>query len=362
METPSSSSMYASYFQSTQVHSVFVADLSKYTWYQVGVACYNGRGEGPMSTKVKVQTHEDLPGKVDTLRLANVTDISFGVIWLPPIEPNGVLTNYVLSYKVNDKLMSHWLEPFQTSFVIGRFEFNSTYVVQVAASTRMGLGVSEVLTFKTPPPPELPVPPTEIVVEEVTSETISLIVRRQQPTYVRLIVEISTGPERDTFSALPDDYLSTLLPDDHDAEVEETNLTSLSLFSSWKVKAEYQTREELEIPILLDNLRPYTAYRLRVYGKNSKGKSQKRWLPFFLMAESSIPTLSREMMCGKVYHGNKVVEGGRDLQQVVIQWMVSTLLEYEFLVVVIGFLNQLPITGPWSICIYGFCKFKKNLV
>ena len=300
-------------------------DLGKYTWYQAGVACYNGKGEGPTSTKVKVQTLEDLPGKVDALRLANVTDVSFGVIWLPPTEPNGILTNYVLSYKVNDKLMSHWLEPSQTSYVIGRFEFNSTYLVQVAASTRMGLGISEALTFKTPLPPEFPMPPTEIVVEEVTSETISLIVRRQQPTYVHLIIEVSTGPERDTFSALPDDYLSTLLPVDHNAYVEESNLTSsVSLFSNWQVKAEYQSREELEIPILLDNLRPYTAYRLRVYGKNSKGQSQKRWLPFFLMAESSIPAWSHETMCGKLYHGDRVVEDGRDLQKVVLQWMVST--------------------------------------
>ncbi|CAJ1048931.1 LOW QUALITY PROTEIN: usherin [Xyrichtys novacula] len=84
----------------TDTFSHHVAGLSPYTQYmfRVVVSHKHGQTGGPWAT---LRTAEDSPGPVDTPAVSGLHPRSVTVTWVPPTQPNGVITNYTLYLSPN---------------------------------------------------------------------------------------------------------------------------------------------------------------------------------------------------------------------------------------------------------------------
>ncbi|XP_069030560.1 usherin [Embiotoca jacksoni] len=72
-----------------------VEDLSPYTQYmfRVVISHTHGQTAGPWAT---LRTAEDSPGPVDTPTVSGLHPRSVSVTWVPPTQPNGLITNFTL--------------------------------------------------------------------------------------------------------------------------------------------------------------------------------------------------------------------------------------------------------------------------
>ncbi|KAM4587985.1 neural cell adhesion molecule L1-like protein isoform 2-T8 [Odontesthes bonariensis] len=80
-----------------------VPGLTPFSEYSLIVMTFNGRGNGPGSHPVNFKTPEGVPEKNPVFRVTEVQRHSVSVVWAPPLEPNGILTGYLLEYQlIND--------------------------------------------------------------------------------------------------------------------------------------------------------------------------------------------------------------------------------------------------------------------
>uniref|UniRef100_H3CPH1 Neural cell adhesion molecule L1-like protein n=1 Tax=Tetraodon nigroviridis TaxID=99883 RepID=H3CPH1_TETNG len=76
-----------------------VPGLTPFSEYSLIVMTFNGRGNGPGSHPVSFKTPEGVPEKNPVFRVTDVQRHTVSVAWAPPLEPNGVLTGYLLEYQ-----------------------------------------------------------------------------------------------------------------------------------------------------------------------------------------------------------------------------------------------------------------------
>ncbi|XP_044201958.1 usherin [Thunnus albacares] len=79
----------------TDTFSYYLEGLSPYTQYlfRVVVSHTHGQTAGPWAT---LRTAEDSPGALDTPAVSGLHPRSVTVTWVPPSQPNGIITNYTL--------------------------------------------------------------------------------------------------------------------------------------------------------------------------------------------------------------------------------------------------------------------------
>ncbi|KAM7406312.1 hypothetical protein PAMP_000697 [Pampus punctatissimus] len=79
----------------TDIFTYYVEGLSPYTQYlfRVVVTHTHGQTAGPWAT---LRTAEDSPGAVDTPAVSGLHPRSVTVTWVPPLQPNGIITNYTV--------------------------------------------------------------------------------------------------------------------------------------------------------------------------------------------------------------------------------------------------------------------------
>uniref|UniRef100_A0A1I7W993 Fibronectin type-III domain-containing protein n=1 Tax=Heterorhabditis bacteriophora TaxID=37862 RepID=A0A1I7W993_HETBA len=116
-------------------NSCLINDLRKYTDYQISITPYNRAGEGAVS-QLRVRTLEDIPGPVGQLRFTDVLLDSVHVSWDPPVQPNGVVTGYIVNYRTF-KMQSRTQ---QTFYPAAGLEQGVTYFFAVWAETAVGRG------------------------------------------------------------------------------------------------------------------------------------------------------------------------------------------------------------------------------
>ncbi|XP_059483916.1 protein sidekick [Neocloeon triangulifer] len=73
--------------------------LDQYTTYQINIVAFNPAGDGPPSSPVTVTTLEGLPGPPANLTFVDITMTSLLVTWDPPVNRNGKIMGYVVSYE-----------------------------------------------------------------------------------------------------------------------------------------------------------------------------------------------------------------------------------------------------------------------
>ncbi|XP_035799869.2 neural cell adhesion molecule L1-like protein isoform X8 [Amphiprion ocellaris] len=163
-----------------------VPGLTPFSEYSLIVMTFNGRGNGPGSHPVNFKTPEGVPEKNPVFRVTDVQRHTVSLVWDPPMEPNGILTGYLLEYQlINDTEEVGPLQtidisnPDTTKWILRDLEPVSKYKFYLRSCTTVGCGpvVSEecTTTLETsksalPSPPSTPKSP----VTKPTRSTIGL--------------------------------------------------------------------------------------------------------------------------------------------------------------------------------------------
>ncbi|GAB5582647.1 protein sidekick-1 isoform X1 [Prionailurus iriomotensis] len=227
-------------------HHGYITNLKKFTAYFTSVLCFTTPGDGPPSTPQLVRTHEDKPGAVGHLSFTEILDTSLKVSWQEPLEKNGIITGYQVSWEVygrNGSRLTHTLNSTTHEYKIQGLSSLTTYTIDVAAVTAAGAGLATSSTISSGVPPELPGAPSNLVISNISPRSATLQFRPGydgKTSISRWIVEGQVGAigEEEEWVSL----------------YEEEN------------EPDAQT---LEIP----NLTPYTHYRFRMRQVNIVGAS-----------------------------------------------------------------------------------------
>ncbi|XP_027468738.2 protein sidekick-1 isoform X1 [Zalophus californianus] len=228
------------------VHHGYITNLQKFTAYFTSVLCFTTPGDGPPSTPQLVWTHEDKPGAVGHLSFTEILDTSLKVSWQEPLEKNGIITGYQVSWEVygrNSSRLTHTLSNTTHEYKIRGLSSLTTYTIDVAAVTAVGAGLATSSTISSGVPPELPGAPSNLVISNISPRSATLQFRPGydgKTSISRWIVEGQVGAIGDE-----EEWVSLY---------EEEN------------EPDTQT---LEIP----NLTPYTHYRFRMRQVNIVGTS-----------------------------------------------------------------------------------------
>uniref|UniRef100_A0A8D9FE64 Protein sidekick n=1 Tax=Cacopsylla melanoneura TaxID=428564 RepID=A0A8D9FE64_9HEMI len=154
-----------------------MTDLDKYTDYNITVLCFTDPGDGVPSPPVTIRTQEDVPTEVATLQFDEISDRAVKVLWSPPNKINGVLKGYTLSYMMKDKpqtLKTEELSANSTSVKIANLQATTHYRFEVCAWTRVGAGPSRVAIIQSGVEPVLPSPPSKLAITNIEAFSVVL--------------------------------------------------------------------------------------------------------------------------------------------------------------------------------------------
>ncbi|KAL4658231.1 protein sidekick-1-like [Arapaima gigas] len=227
-------------------HSGCIVGLRKFTRYLTSVLCFTTPGDGPRSPPQLVQTHEDKPGPVGHLSFTEILDTSLRVSWLEPSEKNGIIVGYHVSWEVqgkNSTRVTHALPNTTLEYKVTGLTSLTTYTLEVAAATGAGMGAITASTISSGVPPELPGPPSNLVISKISPRSATLKFRAGDDGKTSICKWIVEGQ----VSSIGDD-------------------------EDWRVlyeKANEPDAQVLEVPDLI----PFTHYRFRLRQVNIVGPS-----------------------------------------------------------------------------------------
>ncbi|XP_017558685.1 protein sidekick-1 isoform X3 [Pygocentrus nattereri] len=227
-------------------HLGFVSGLKKFTWYLTSVLCFTTPGNGPRSTPKLVQTHEDIPGPVGHLSFTEILDTSLRVSWEEPVEKNGIITGYLLSWEAQGKNQSRVARTMPNStleYKVTGLTSLTTYTLEVAAMTGAGIGTVTSSTISSGVPPELPGPPSNLVISKISPRSATLKFRAGDDGKTSISKWIVEGQVGNT------------------GEEDE-----------WEVLYEKENDPEAQV-LEVPNLTPFTHYRFRMRQVNIVGSS-----------------------------------------------------------------------------------------
>uniref|UniRef100_A0A8C6MIQ1 Sidekick cell adhesion molecule 2 n=1 Tax=Nothobranchius furzeri TaxID=105023 RepID=A0A8C6MIQ1_NOTFU len=159
------------------VHVGYISGLKKFTDYYSSVLCFTTPGDGPRSPPQRIRTHEDTPGAVGHLSFTDILDTSLKVSWEEPLEKNGFLTGYRISWEEFNRTntrVTHYLPNLTQEYRVTGLTALTTYTIQVAAMTSKGQGQLSASTISSGVPPELPGPPTNLAISDISSRSVNL--------------------------------------------------------------------------------------------------------------------------------------------------------------------------------------------
>ncbi|CAI9173366.1 unnamed protein product [Rangifer tarandus platyrhynchus] len=340
------------------VHHGYITNLKKFTAYFTSVLCFTTPGDGPLSTPQLIWTHEDKPGAVGHLSFTEILDTSLKVSWQEPLEKNGIITGYQVSWEVYGQSASRLTLTLNSStleYKIQGLSSLTTYTIDVAAVTAAGAGVPTSSTISSGVPPELPGAPSNLVISNISPRSATLQFR---PGYdgktaiSRWIVQGQVGTIGD------EEEWVTLCEEENEPDAQT-----------------------LEIP----DLTPYTHYRFRMRQVNVVGAgpfSQSSRVIQTLQAPPDVAPTSITVRTASEtslrlrwvplpdsrYNGNPESVGYRikywrpDLPSVVLAQVVSDRLEREFTVEGLEEWTEYELqmqafnaigAGPWSAAVRG---------
>ncbi|KAM6157369.1 LOW QUALITY PROTEIN: protein sidekick-1 [Erethizon dorsatum] len=241
------------------IHHGYITNLKKFTAYFTSVLCFTTPGDGPPSTPQLVWTHEDKPGAVGHLSFTEILDTSLKVSWQEPLEKNGIITGYQISWEVygkNDSRLTHTLNSTTHEHKIQGLSSLTTYTIEVAAVTAAGVGLATSSTISSGVPPDLPGAPSNLVISNISPRSATLQFRPGydgKTSISRWIVEGQVRGHKTGHWAFQ-------------------RVSAIGDEEEWVCLYEEENEPDaqmLEIP----NLTPYTHYRFRMRQVNIVGSS-----------------------------------------------------------------------------------------
>ncbi|XP_070138921.1 protein sidekick isoform X6 [Drosophila bipectinata] len=229
---------------SNSTFTTTLTELKKFVVYHVQVLAYTRLGNGALSAPpIRVQTFEDTPGVPSNVSFPDVTLTMARIIWDDPIDPNGEIQAYQVTYTLNGSANLNYSREFPPSdrtFRATQLLPEKYYSFSVTAQTRLGWGKTATALVYTTNNRERPQAPS---VPQVSRSQI----QAHQITF-------SWTPGRDGFAPLR--YYTV--------EMREN-------------EGRWQPLPERVDPLLSSytalGLRPHTTYQFRIQATNDLGPS-----------------------------------------------------------------------------------------
>ncbi|CAK9251217.1 unnamed protein product, partial [Sphagnum jensenii] len=240
----SSDSTQYKIIESNQTRTTTLTELKKYTTYRISVCGFTHAGDGVYSTSLTEQTFQDVPGPPSNVTFPDVTHTTARIQWDIPLEPNGQILAYRISYKMSDEDFKRAISrEFTSTDRTHRFldlRPETYYIFEVTAKTIEGWGKAAKLIVYTTNSRELPSHPSQPLIST------SQISSRQ--------VTISWTPGRDGFAPLR--YYTAQIS---------------SQGGHWWT---YPHKIDPTLRIYtITNLKPFTTYQFRIKATNDIGDS-----------------------------------------------------------------------------------------
>ncbi|KAL4239205.1 Protein sidekick-2 [Mactra antiquata] len=223
-----------------------LANLKKYTQYNISVLCYTSQGDGPAAPDETVRTLEDLPSQVDSLTFSDIRATSLKVSWTAPTEINGVLQGYTLSYRKKNEstvLQTVDLPATNETYTVFGLSPMTKYTISVYASTAIGAGPSRSADIESGVPPERPTAPYNLGVSNIRARSV--------------LLQFLPGFDGKTSITL---WIVEALEGDGNTNDDE-------------YKVIYEVSDPSARSLQVQNLKPYTHYKLRITAENIVGRS-----------------------------------------------------------------------------------------
>ncbi|XP_049839470.1 Down syndrome cell adhesion molecule-like protein Dscam2 [Schistocerca gregaria] len=121
----------------------YLHGLLKFTNYSLRLLAFTNVGDGVMSHAVFCSTEQDVPGSPAAVKALTLTSDSILVSWLPPEQPNGLITQYTVYCSRKNhpsKTSSFRVGPTSSSLEIRGLKELEPYESWVTASTIVGEG------------------------------------------------------------------------------------------------------------------------------------------------------------------------------------------------------------------------------
>ncbi|KAH0954098.1 hypothetical protein HN011_010881, partial [Eciton burchellii] len=138
----------------TSALTTVLTGLRRYTNYTIQVLAYTRIGDGVPSAMIYCQTEEDVPGSPADIKVVVSSPQALFISWLPPLEPNGVITKYILYTRLVDggefKHGKRQLPATSTHFEATDLQQHVEYQFWVTGSTRVGEGQSSRVVAQVP--------------------------------------------------------------------------------------------------------------------------------------------------------------------------------------------------------------------
>ncbi|XP_050742508.1 protein sidekick isoform X8 [Drosophila biarmipes] len=131
-----------------------LTELKKFVVYHVQVLAYTRLGNGALSTPpIRVQTFEDTPGVPSNVSFPDVTLTMARIIWDVPMDPNGEILAYQVTYTLNGSAQLNYSREFPPSdrtFRATGLLPEKYYSFSCTAQTRLGWGkIATALVYTT---------------------------------------------------------------------------------------------------------------------------------------------------------------------------------------------------------------------
>ncbi|XP_043277030.1 Down syndrome cell adhesion molecule-like protein Dscam2 isoform X3 [Venturia canescens] len=139
----------------TSVLTIVLSGLRRYTNYSIQVVAYTRVGDGVPTRTTFCHTDEDVPGSPADIKVVVSSPQALFISWLPPLEPNGIITKYNLYTRIVDgrEELNHgkrMLPATNTFFEASDLQQRVEYQFWVTGSTRIGEGQSSRVAAELP--------------------------------------------------------------------------------------------------------------------------------------------------------------------------------------------------------------------
>ena len=144
-------------YTSSANETLSLTGLEAYTVYEISVSLSTSVGEGD-SASIEIRTLETAPSGPPTdltTRVLSANTIS--VTWDPPvpIDQNGIITHYTLSYRgierdtASREVTLYSYDSFFTHYILTELDEHTSYSISVLASTSIGSGPTATVVTQT---------------------------------------------------------------------------------------------------------------------------------------------------------------------------------------------------------------------
>ncbi|CAH1181312.1 unnamed protein product [Phyllotreta striolata] len=144
----------------TTALTTVITGLRKFTNYSLQVLAFTKVGDGVFTAPSYCQTEEDVPSPPADIKVVVSSSQSLKISWLPPMEPNGIISKYNLYRRSMDGRTEidnarQTISSQNTMFEVKSVQSHIEYQFWVTASTRIGEGqsskvVSQIATARVP--------------------------------------------------------------------------------------------------------------------------------------------------------------------------------------------------------------------